>query len=80
MMRDMTDGMAAITEQMRTELPPGQRAEMGLRLGLMSTMRWMSGLEARPAMKEAKWQLQTDQMRQQMDAMMGAPLMKPLAK
>jgi hypothetical protein len=81
MMKDMTDEMAAMTEQMRAELPPGQRAEMGLRMGLMSTMmRRMSGLEARPAMNEAKWQLQMDQMRQQMDAMMGAPSMKPSAK
>jgi hypothetical protein len=31
-------------------------------------------------MKEAKWRQQMDQMREQMDAMMGAPSMKPLAK
>jgi len=81
MMKDMTDEIAAMTEQMRAELPPERRAEMGLRMGLMSTMmRRMSGLEARPAMKEAKWQQQMDQMRQQMDAMMGAPSMKPSAK
>jgi len=81
MMKDMTDEMAAMTEQMRAEVRPGQRAEIGLRMGLMSTMmRRMSGLEARPAMKEAKWQQQMDQMRQQMDAMMGAPSMKPSAK
>jgi len=43
-------------------------------------MRRMSGLEARPAMKEAKWLQQMDQMRQQMDTIMGAPSIKPLAK
>jgi hypothetical protein len=82
MMKDMTQEMGAMTEQMsRGELTPEQRAQMGRRMGLMSTMmRRMSGLEARPAMKEAEWQKQMNQMRKQMDEMMRDSSMKPGAK
>jgi hypothetical protein len=82
MMKDMTREMGAMTEQMsRSELSPEQRAQMGRRMGLMSAMmRRMSGLAARPAMKEAEWQKQMDQMRKQMDELMGASSMKPGAK
>jgi uncharacterized membrane protein YdfJ with MMPL/SSD domain len=51
MMKDMTDQMGQMTEQMsRGELTPEQRKQMADRMGLMSTMmRLMSGLGSRPA-------------------------------
>ena len=71
MMKDMTEQMTAMTEQMsRGELTPEQRKQMADRMALMSTiMRRMSGLAARPAIKHAELQRQVDQMRKQMDEM-----------
>ena len=82
MMKDMTDQMGQMTEQMsRGELTPEQRKQMTDRMGLMSTMmRRMSGLAGRPAMKDTEWQKQMDQMRKQMDMMMRAPRMAPGVK
>jgi hypothetical protein len=72
MMKDMTDQMGQMTEQMsRGELTPEQRKQMADRMGLMSTMmRLMSGLGSRPAMKPSEWQKSMDDMRKQMDGMM----------
>lgn len=72
MMKDMTGEMSAMTEQMsQGALTPEQRKQVAQRMALMSAMmRRMSGLEGRPAMKEAEWQKQMDQMRKRMDEMM----------
>jgi len=70
LMKDMTDLMGKMTEQMRSDLTSDQRLLMAQQMQIMSTlMRRLSGLEARPAMSEGEWQKQTDQMRQQMDEM-----------
>jgi hypothetical protein len=71
MMKDMTQEMSAMTDEMsRGELTPEQNRKMSERMGSMaSIMRRMSGLGARPHMKEGDWQKQMDQMRKQMDEM-----------
>jgi hypothetical protein len=71
-MKDMTDEMGRMTEQMsHGELTPEQRQEMVRRMGAMSgMMRRMSGLGSRPAMTEAEQQKRMEQMRKQMDGMM----------
>lgn len=71
MMTDMTQQMTAMTEAMsRGELTPEQNKQMAERMAVMANvMRRMSGLGARPHMKEADWQKQMDQMRKQMDDM-----------
>lgn len=82
MMKEMTQEMSAMTEQMsRGDLTPGERKQMAQRMALMATMmRRMSGLEARPAMSEPEWQRQMDQMRKQMDDMMRQSTMKPASR
>jgi hypothetical protein len=82
MMKDMTQEMSAMTEQMsRGDLTPDQRKQVAQRMAFMSTMmRRMSGLEARPAMREAEWQNQMDQMRKQMDDMMRNSSIKPAGR
>jgi hypothetical protein len=79
LMKDMTGEMTKMTEQMsQGALTPEQRKKMAQRMAVMSTMmRRMSGLEVRPAMKDADWQKQMDQMRRQMDEMMRDPKMAP---
>ena len=79
MMKDMTQEMARMTEQMsKGELTPEQRKQMAGRMALMSTMmQRMSGLAARPAMREPEWQKQMGEMRKQMDGMMNNPQMAP---
>ena len=79
MMKDMTQEMTRMTEQMlQGELAPKQRNQMAGRMVFMSTMmRRMSGLAARPAMREPEWQKQMGQMRKQMDEMMGSTRMAP---
>ncbi|MBX9945997.1 MAG: hypothetical protein K2Y40_18125 [Reyranella sp.] len=79
MMKDMTQEMTTMTEQMsRGELTPDQRKQMSLRIELMSgMMRRMSGFEAMPAMMDPEQQKQMDEMRKQMDEMMGSSSMKP---
>jgi hypothetical protein len=52
------------------ELTPDQNKKMSERMAAMANvMRRMSGLGARPHMREGDWQKQMDQMRRQMDAM-----------
>lgn len=82
MMRDMTQEMIRMTEQMsQNELMPEQRRQTAARMVLMSTMmRRMSGLAARPAMREREWWKQMGEMRKQMDGMMGNARMAPGAK
>jgi len=82
LMKYMTQEMSAMTEQMsRGELTVDQRKQMAQRMAAMSTvMRNMSGLEGRPAMSEAEWQRQMDQMSKQMDDMMRASSMKPASQ
>lgn len=79
MMKDMTQEMTRMTEQMsKSELTPEQRKQMAGRMALMSTMmQRMSGLAARPAMREPEWQKQMGEMRKQMDGMMSNPQMAP---
>ena len=71
-MKDMTDEMNRMTEQMSHGEPtPEERQQMTKRMGAMSAMmRRMSGLGSRPAMNEAGQQKQMDRMRKQMDEMM----------
>jgi len=71
MMSDMTREMTAMTDEMsRGELTPEQNKRMSDRMVVMATiMHRMSGLGARPHMKEGDWQKQMDQMRRQMDGM-----------
>ncbi len=78
-MKDMTNLMGQMTEQMsRNDLTPDQRQQMALRMGRMSMMmRHISGLVARPALKEADWEKQMNQMRKQMDEMMRESRMTP---
>jgi len=79
MMKDMTQEMTRMTEQMSLgELTPDQRKQMAGRMTFMSTMmRRMSGLSARPAMREPEWQKQMGEMRKKMDDMMGNTGMAP---
>lgn len=78
-MKDLTDQMGQMTEQMsRDDLAPDQRQQMAQRMGRMSMMmRRISGLVARPALKEADWQKQMNQMRKQMDEMIRDSRMTP---
>lgn len=79
MMKDMTQEMTGMTEQMsRADVTPDQRKQMALRMEAMSgMMHRMSGFEAMPAMMEPEQQKQMDEMRKQMDEMMGSSAMKP---
>ena len=72
MMKDMTQAMVKMTEQMsHRPLSPEQTKRMALQMERMSKMmRMMSGLESRPAMKNPESQRQMSQMRKQMDEMM----------
>ena len=72
MMKDMTQEMGKMTDQMsQGPLPPEQQKQMAQRMPFMSAMmRRLSGLEARPAIKHANLEKQLDQMRKQMDEMM----------
>ena len=75
MMKDMTQEMTKMTEQMaQGALTPDQQKQMAQRMQFMSTMMHrLSGLEARPAIKHGELDKQLDQMRKQMDEMMGNP-------
>lgn len=79
LMKDMTQVMTAMTEQMsRGDVTDEQRKQMAQRMSMMSNlMRRMSGLEARHAMKEVEWERQMNAMRRQMDDMMREPIAKP---
>ena len=79
MMKDMTQEMTRMTEQMSgTQLTPDQRFGMAQRMQRMSTMmRRLSGLAARPVMRDREWRRQADQMRKQMDEMMSDRRMTP---
>jgi len=82
MMKDMTQEMTKMTEQMaQGALKPDQQKQMAKRMEFMSTMMHrLSGLEARPAIKHGNMEKQMDQMRKQMDEMTGNPKMAPGAK
>ena len=82
MMKDMTQEMTKMTEQMaQGALTPDQQKQMAKRMEFMSTMMHrLSGLEARPAIKHGDMEKQMDQMRKQMDEMIGNPKMAPGAK
>ncbi len=82
LMKDMTQVMNKMTEQTSQNiLTPEQQGKVAQDMALMSKiMLRMSGLEARPAMKEAEWQKQMDDMRRQMDAMMRSWQTAPGAK
>ena len=75
MMKDMPQEMTKMTEQMAQGAPtPDQQKQMAQRMQFMSTMMHrLSGLEARPAIKHGELDKQLDQMRKQMDEMMGNP-------
>jgi hypothetical protein len=78
-MKDMIYQMDRMAEQMsRSYLTPDERQQMAQRMGRMGMMmRRISGLVARPALKEADWQTQMNQMRKQMDEMMRDARMPP---
>ena len=82
MMKDMTHEMTIMTEQMEQgALTPDQQKRMAERMEFMSTMMHrLSGLEARPAIKHGNMEKQLDQMRKQMDEMIGNPKIAPGAK
>ena len=82
MMKDMTQEMTRMTEQMaQVALTPDQQKQMAQRMQFMSTMMHrLSGFEARPAIKHGDMEKQMDQMRKQMDEMIGNPKMAPGAK
>lgn len=71
MMKDMSQEMSRMTEQMGGgERTPEQRKRVSRNMESMSKMMHrMSGLYSRPAMKEPEMQKQMDQMRKQMSAM-----------
>lgn len=79
MMRDLTQEMGTMTEQMsHGELVPGRRLQMAQRMERMSRMmRRMSSLAALPTMKEADQKQQMQRMRKQMDEMMRDSRMTP---
>ena len=82
MMKDMTQEMSRMTEQMsQGALTPDQQKQMAKRMEFMSAMmRRFSGLEARPAIKHGNVDKQLDQMRKQMDDMMSSSKMAPGAR
>jgi len=82
MMKDMTQEMMGMTEQMsKGELTPDQRKQMAQRMEMMSgMMHRMSGVEAMPAMNDPEQEKQMDEMRKQMDKIMSKSPMKPGAK
>ena len=82
MMKDMTQEMTKMMEQMAQGAPTSnQQRQMAKRMEFMSTMMHrLSGLEARPATKHGELDKQLDQMRKQMDEMMGNPKTAPGAR
>ena len=81
MMKDMTHEMTIMTEQMEQgALTPDQQKQMAQRMQFMSTMMHrLSRPEARPAIKHGM-EKQLDQMRKEMDEMIGNPKIAPGAK
>lgn len=79
MMKDLTQEMGTMTEQMgRGELSPDQRLQMARRMERMSVMmRRMSGLAALPTTKEADQKPQMQQMRKETDETMLDSRMTP---
>ena len=82
MMKNMTQEMSKMTEQMsQGSLAPDQQTQMAERMEFMSTMmHHLSGLEARPAIKQGGMDKELDQMQMRMDEMIGNPKMAPDAK
>ena len=72
MMKDMTQEMTKMTEQMsQGSLTPDQQKQMAIRMQFMSAiMHRLSGLEARPAIKHGDMDKQLDRMQKQMNQMM----------
>lgn len=79
MMRDMTEEMTRMTEQMsHGDLKPDEVKPMMERMSRMAKMmHFMSGLGARPAHTHAQLQKQMDEMRLQMNEMMKNTKMAP---
>lgn len=77
MMKDMAEEMGQMTEQMAaSDLAPDRQRQMAERMERMATiMRYVSGLVARPAIRESEWPPQMDEMRRQMDEMLRDPRM-----
>lgn len=73
LMKDMADDMARMADEMATkDATVEQRKQMARRMERMSVlMHHMSGFWARPAMSEPEMKKQMDQMRREMDAMIG---------
>ena len=82
MMKDMTEEMTRMTEQMsRSDLKPDETKAMTERMSRMAKMmQFMSGLGARPAHTHAQLQKQMDQMRLQMNEMKKNSQMAPTAR
>jgi hypothetical protein len=82
MMKDMTEEMTRMTEQMsRGDLKPDETKTMTERMNRMAKMmQLMSGLGARPAHTHAQLQKQMDQMRLQMNEMKKNSQMAPAAR
>lgn len=82
MMKDMTEEMTGMTEQMsRGDLKPDETKTMTERMSRMAKMmQFMSGLAARPAHTHAQLQKQMDQMRLQMNEMKKNSQMAPAAR
>ena len=72
-MKDMTQAMGTMTDQMsKGDVTREQRKQMAQQMDRMSRMmHLMSGLESRPAMKDAESLKQMDLMKKQMGEMMG---------
>ena len=79
MLRDMTQVMGQMTEQMsRTDPTLEQREQMAHRMGRMAAiMRQISRLIERPGIREKDWPKRMDEMRKQMDEMMRKTPMTP---
>jgi len=75
-MSEMMQKMARMTEQLSHRKPsPEESTKMGEEMGRMAkVMRFMSGLEARPAHNDQQMQRQMDEMRAQMKALTGGSL------
>ena len=82
MMKNMSQQMNGMAERMgRGDLTPDQAKQMGQQMQRMSTMMHrMSGMAAKPSMGDRDFQHQMDQMRQQMNGMMGTPPANPGTK
>ena len=81
-LKDMTQIMGQMTEEMtREDLTAERQQRMAQQMANMSAMmQRISGLVARPALKEADWEKLMDEMRKQTDAMLHDSRMAPAAR